>query len=418
MIDSDKDRLEACEGGGLRVALILPDLSGGGTQRSVLNLASGLIDHNHTVDIVLFRAKIHYPEEVPNGLRLFAVDNNTDRRTVTHASDALARLTRIRAPSKPFDWIRMANALNWDPFCLPDPRLVRQARAIAAYMDVEKPDCVLPSLSRPNIATLLACRFLTEPPPIIPTIRNFVQYHRYRTKRRYRHLAGDAAHFVGVSQGISDGLTATIGVPRESITTIYNPVVTPHLHVKMAERPDHPWLLDGNAPVILAAGRLAAQKDYPTLIKAFARLNAQRPCRLIILGEGRMRKALERLVKGLDLTDHVSLPGWVENPFAFMSRASLFVLSSRFEGLPGVLVQALACGCPCVSTNCPAGPAEILQDGKFGPLVPVGDEKSLATAMYRVLAQPPERHMLQQRAGYFSLERSVTAYEKLISGFA
>ena len=170
--------------------------------------------------------------------------------------------------------------------------------------------------------------------------------------------------------------------------------------------------------MILAAGRLTAQKDYPTLIKAFARLNAQRPSRLIILGEGRMRKALERLVKGLDLTDHVSLPGWVENPFAFMSRASLFVLSSRFEGLPGVLVQALACGCPCVSTNCPAGPAEILQDGKFGPLVPVGDEQALADAMYGTLAQPPERHMLQQRAGYFSLERAVTAYEKLILGFA
>jgi glycosyltransferase involved in cell wall biosynthesis len=248
--------------------------------------------------------------------------------------------------------------------------------------------------------------------------RAFAQLRHRRHRHSYQHLLANAAHFVGVSQGISNSLTATIGVPRKSITTIYNPVVTPHLHVKMAERPDHPWFLDGSTPVILAAGRLTAQKDYPTLIKAFARLNAQRPSRLIILGEGRMRKALERLVKGLDLTDHVSLPGWVENPFAFMSRASLFVLSSRFEGLPGVLVQALACGCPCVSTNCPAGPAEILQDGKFGPLVPVGDEKALADAMYGTLAQPPERHMLQQRAGYFSLERAVTAYEKLILGFA
>lgn len=157
------------------------------------------------------------------------------------------------------------------------------------------------------------------------------------------------------------------------------------------------------------------QKDYPTLIKAFADLMARRPCRLIILGEGKKRKDLEDLVEGLRLADQVSLPGWVDNPFAFMSHASLFVLSSLHEGLPGVLVQALACGCPCVSTDCPAGPSEILRGGEFGPLVPVGDDVALADAMYRVLAQPPERHMLQQRAADFSSDQAVTAYEKLIS---
>ena len=275
--------------------------------------------------------------------------------------------------------------------------------------------CVLPNLSRPNTATLLAYRFLTKHPPIIPTIHNFVSYHRYRTKRRYRHLAGTATHFVGVSRGVSASLASAIGVPTPSTTTIYNPVVTQGLRIKMAERLNHPWLLDGGPPVVLAAGRLVTQKDYPTLIKAFARLTTQRPCRLIILGEGKRRKELEGLVQRLRLHDRVALPGWVENPFTFMSRASLFVLSSIHEGMSGVLVQALACGCPCVSTDCPAGPAGVLGDGNFGPLVPVRDEVALAKAMERVLAKPPDRRLLQRRAADFSAGKAAAAYEKLIS---
>jgi glycosyltransferase involved in cell wall biosynthesis len=239
-----------------------------------------------------------------------------------------------------------------------------------------------------------------------------------------------------VSHGVADDVAAEIGIPLEKITTIYNPVLTPDLHDKMKEPPDHPWLLDNGSPIVLAAGRLTEQKDYPTLLRAFSRLSSQRPCRLIILGtetsQSKLRRLvqtlkledqvsrskLETLVQTLKLEDRVSFPGWTENPFAFMSRASLFVLSSRYEGLPGVLVQALACGCPCVSTDCPAGPAEILQDGKLGPLVPVGDEAALAEAMGQILDQPPDRQMLQQRVTFFSVERAVDAYEQLITSFA
>ena len=397
----------------MHISLIIPNLYGGGAERSVLHLAGGLLDRGHRVDIVLFQTRICY--QVPKGACLFVVENDPEKTTEEGSAGVPAHLVQLRAPSRPFDWVRMASALNWDPVCLPGPEMVRKARAVASYVVREKPDCILPSLPRATVATLLACHFLAEHPPIIPIVRGVVQHQRYRHRRRYRHLFANAAHCVGVSQGVSDSVAAAVGVPSKGITTIYNPVVTPDLHGRMAERPNHPWLLDGGAPVILAAGRLENQKDYPTLIKAFARVASRRPCRLIILGEGKRRKALEGLVRGLKLTDWVSLPGWVENPFAFVSRASLFVLSSRYEGLPGVLVQALACGCPCVSTDCPAGPAEILQDGKFGPLVPVGDEVALAEAMDRVLEQPPDRHVLQQRAADFSAETSVAAYEKLIS---
>jgi len=132
---------------------------------------------------------------------------------------------------------------------------------------------------------------------------------------------------------------------------------------KAAESPNHPWLMEGQEPVILAAGRLSPEKGFSTLIQAFARLAAKRACRLVILGEGRQRGDLERLVNDSRLMDRVSMPGWTTNPFAYMSRAALFVLSSVREGLGLVLIEALACGCPCVSTDCPSGPREILQGG-------------------------------------------------------
>ena len=398
----------------MHIGLIISDLRGGGAERSVLTLAGGLIDRGHRVDIVLLRARIRYFNEIPKDARLFVMENGRDGRG-EDSRGSRGRMVRLQVAPGPLDWMRVAKALRWDPLCLPGPTLAYHARAVASYMDREAPDCVLSNLSRPNAATLLACRLLDKHPPVVPVMRNSVHHDRFRTRRRHRHLAREALHFVGVSQGVSESLAASAGVPRSRITTIYNPVVTPRLHAEMAERPRHPWFLDRGAPVILAVGRLTAQKDYPTLIKAFARLAARRPCRLVILGEGKKRRELEDLVKGHYLADRVSLPGWVDNPFAFMSRASLFVLSSLHEGLPGVLVQALACGCPCVSTDCPAGPSEILQGGEFGPLVPVGDDVALADAMHRVLARPPERRRLQQRAADFSADQAVTAYEQLIS---
>ena len=400
----------------MHIALILPDLGHGGAARSMLHLARGLIDRGHRVDFVLLHAIIRYHDEVPVDAGLFTWEHRPDKGTDKDAAAVLARLVQLPTRSRPLDWLRMASALRWDPLCVLDPPLLHQARAVASYMDLAKPDCVLPSLSRAKAAALLACRFLSEPPPVVPIVHSFVS--RYRHTRRYRHLAGDAAHFVAVSEGVSERLSAITGIPRHGITTIYNPVVHSDLEFKMAEPPGHPWLVDDGAPVILSAGRLARLKDYPTLIKAFSHLAARRPCRLIILGEGRMRNEIEKLIRNLNLADRVSLPGWVENPFTYMSRVCLFVMSSRHEGLPGVLVEALACGCPCVSTDCPSGPAEILQNGKIGPLVPMGDELALAEAMERVLARPPDADVLRKRAADFSAHSAVHAYEQLISTIA
>lgn len=397
-----------------RVALVLPDLSGGGAERSVLELANGLAGCGYAVDIVLFRNRIHYPTEVPANVRLFVAQNRPDERTKQHATGVLQRFEQLDAASRPSDCLRMARALNWDPLCLPDPRLIRETRAVTTYLENEEPDCILPSLPRAKAATLLAGRLMKEHPPIIPVLRNFVPSRRLRHRRRYAHLFPYAMHFVGISRGVSESLADAIKIPRERITTIYNPVVTPRIRSQMALPPEHPWFSDNGPPVIVSAGRLAAQKDHVTLIKAFARLAALRPCRLVIVGEGKLRRRLERLIGQLRLSSLVSLPGWVDNPYSLMARASCFALSSRHEGLGRVLIEALACGCPCVSTDCPSGPAEILQNGNVGVLVPVGDDAALGEAMKRVLETPPNRRMLQERAAFFSSERAAAAYDQLI----
>ena len=399
----------------MHMALTIPDLGGGGAERSVLNIAQGLIGRGHRVDLVLYRPRIHYPSEIPEAARLFTVDDRPDEVTRRSAGHLLENLIQLPSRWKLFDWIGIMNAFKWDPRLAPSARTVRYARALVEYVNRERPDCVLPSLPGAKVAALLACRLLVHPPPVVPILRNNIGARRRRYRRQYRHLFRHASRIVCVSQGVADSLVEGLGVPEAKVSTIYNPVVTADLVVRMAQPAKHPWMGEGRIPVILSAGRLVSVKDYSTLIHAFARVAGQRPCRLIILGEGRLRGPLERLVASLGLADCVSLPGWVDNPFAFMSRAALFVLSSRYEGLPGVLIQALACGCPCVSTDCPSGPAEVLQGGRLGPLVPVGDAVRLAEAMTAVLDQPPDGKTLREGAAVFSADRSALAYERLIA---
>lgn len=162
----------------------------------------------------------------------------------------------------------------------------------------------------------------------------------------------------------------------------------------MAAAPcDHPWLRPGQPPVIVVAGRLERQKDFPTLIRAFAQVRGERPCRLLILGDGGGRARLQALSAELGITADVDLPGFQANPYPFLARADLFVLSSRWEGSPNVLTEALALGTPVVATDCPSGPHELLDGGRYGPLVPVGDVAALGKAVAATLDQPlpPER---------------------------
>src|SRR5574337_901245 len=301
-------------------------------------------------------------------------------------------------------------------------RTLTLAAAFADYLRHEQPDVVLSAANHVNDAALWA-RYITRARTrLVVRASNYLRppanYTRRDTQLFRPQLAGCfyswADAIIAVSEGVTDNVARVTGLPRERITTIYNPVVTPELYEKMRAPLDHPWFSPGSPPVVLGVGRLVAQKDFPNLLKAFARVRAMRKARLVILGEGKERPALEVLARKLGVASDVALPGFVLNPFPYMMRASVFVLSSAWEGLPGVLIEAMACGCPVASTDCPSGPAEILDSGAYGPLVPVGDEVALAKAIFSVLETPPDPERLRAQAALFSVDRATDQYLQVL----
>jgi glycosyltransferase involved in cell wall biosynthesis len=193
---------------------------------------------------------------------------------------------------------------------------------------------------------------------------------------------------VAVSRSVAQSLVDRLGLPAHQVHTIYNPIVTADLEAR-ASAPlpaDDPWFAPGAPPVVLAVGRMAPEKDYPTLLRAFAKVRAQRPARLLILGEGKERPALQALTQELAIGADVRMPGFEQNPLRYMRRATVFALSSVWEGLPGALIQGMACGTRAISTDCPGGSREVLQDGALGPLVPPGDVDGFARGILGLLA--------------------------------
>jgi len=211
-----------------------------------------------------------------------------------------------------------------------------------------------------------------------------------------------AASVVAVSRDAADDFAKAAGLPRERVEVVYNPVITPRLLELARETPDHPWFAPGQPPVLLGVGRLTAQKDFPTLLRAFAEVRRDREVRLVILGEGPDRPALLQLAGELGIGESFDLPGFRHNAMAYMAASAMFVLSSAFEGLPTVLIEALAAGTQVVSTNCPSGPREILQDGRLGALVPVGDPVALAAAIRARLDHPSPPAPLEALAPFTS----------------
>jgi len=359
---------------------------------------------------------VDYPDEVPDGARLFVLGNAPHKATDRPGYDRICeQIAPVNARDNRWsDVIRLANALKWHPLILPSRVWLQRARWIAGYIRQENPDIIFPSLPKAKVSTMLARGLVDNPPPVIPTIHGIIRSDRKCRRLRYKTLFPNAVQIVTVSKGVADSVSRELDIPKEKVTTIYNPVVSPEIDKLKTQNPEHPWFADNGPPIILGCGGLTSRKGFPVLIRAFARVSEQRQCRLVILGDGELREQIEQLVSELSLQEKVALPGWSDNPYSAMSRASLFVLSSHYEGLPGALIQSLACGCPCVSTDCPSGPAEILQDGEIGPLVPVGDHIALADAMAHTLDNPPDKRKLLDRAAFFSAENSVNMYEALI----
>ncbi|MDN5872336.1 MAG: glycosyltransferase, partial [Nitrococcus sp.] len=392
----------------------IPTLAGGGAERIMLRLAGELAARGYSVDLLLMRRRGVYEGQLPSSVRIIKLK----RGWKTWGRCFLA----IKA--RPADYARLAL-----PVLLARKPIfnLRYLPALVGYLQRERPAALVSALFRANLLALWARELAGVPTRIVVSERNTISQTlatevKWLAPRRRRLL--DLIHctyplaerIVAVSNGVAGDLAAVTGIPRASITTIYNPVVSADL-VELARAPlDHPWFASAQPPVVLAVGRLEAQKDFVTLIRAFAQLRAMQTARMIILGEGKQRPFLEREIQCLGLDEDVQLPGWVDNPYAYMARAAVFVLSSAYEGLPGALIEALACGCPVVSTDCPSGPAEILDGGRYGTLVPVGDDAGLAQAIMATLAAPPERAGLQARAQQFGAGAAVERYLEVLLG--
>ena len=364
------------------LAIFLPCLYGGGVERVLVNLMrgfveQGLVEQGLKIDLVLAFVEGPYLSLVPPEVRIVDLE-----------------CKRLRASL---------------------PALVR-------YLKENKPAVLLTAMEDTNLIALWSRVLAGVSTRVVVSVHNTLSQESQNATQLKRRMAPYFARLfypwadavVTVSEGAAEDL-ARLGLSKEQIKVIYNPVVTPDLFKKITEPPDHPWFEPGSPPVILGVGRLEKQKDFPTLIRAFAQMHKQRPARLMILGEGKDRPDLEALVQELGLEDDVALPGFVANPFAYMASSAVFVLSSLYEGLPTVLIEAIAVGTRVVSTDCPSGPTEILENGRYGKLVAVGDIKGMAEAIVSTLEEPPDSESLQLKAAEFSLEKAVAKYRQVLA---
>jgi glycosyltransferase involved in cell wall biosynthesis len=364
---------------GATIALFLSFSGKGGVERMMRNLAGGMAAAGHRVDLLTVKAAGPFAAgDLPAGVR--RVDLGT------------------------------AHTLSSLP-------------ALARYLRSERPAALLAAKDRANRVAILARRMAGVPTRVVVRMGTTVsaslaeggRLKRWAWFLAMRRIYPYADGIVAVSSGVAADMVRITGLPPERFTVIPNPVISPALFEMAAAPPDHPWLSEKRLPVVLGVGRLTRQKDFPTLIEAFARIQTAIPSRLVLLGEGRDRKDLEGLAVRLGVADSVDLPGFVDNPYAYLGRADLFVLSSVWEGSPNVLTEAMGLGVPVVAADCPSGPREVLDGGRIAPLVPMGDPAAMADAMAAVLAKPPERSVLQGAVSAFTVDESARAYLELLA---
>lgn len=364
-----------------KFTLFLPSLNGGGAQRAMLNLARGFSERGIEVHLVLSMAKGSYIDSVPKNVRVI---------------DLAAR------------------------------RVITSLPALVGYLRREKPKAILSTLGHANLVALWACRIsgvpvrtiireattVSQSMKALPKIRGFVLLQLARWFYPY------ADGIVATSNGVANDLMEYVGVPQNIVETIYSPTPISEILKKSRQPVQHAWLSAAKEPVVLSVGRLHEAKDYPTLIEAFALVLNKHKAKLIILGEGPERPKLEAIVRRLGIQKNVDMPGFEMNPYSYMSAASVFVLSSAWEGLPNALIEAMALGTPVIATDCKSGPREILDNGKYGKLIAVGDVNALAESILDVINNHnftlPDKEWLNKFSMDICIDKYITIMQKNI----
>lgn len=331
------------------VTFFMPSLRGGGAERVMLDLAQGVASRGYAVDVLILNRVGAVTSGAGEGVNLV----DLQRSRAATALPALVGYLRGRRPPVLLSTIEQINVL-----AVLAAGIVGGTRVVVREANTPSEDLASEGLKG--------------------RVVRFAMRHTYRR----------AAQVIAVSDGVAGSLTHTLGLEGRDLTVIANPVITDRLREGARGPVRHPWFEEDGEPVLLAVGRLVEQKGFDTLVRALALARERTPCRLVILGEGPLREELTSLADSLGIGEHLSLPGFQQNPFAYMANCDLFVLSSRWEGLPNVLIQAMAVGAKAVSTDCPSGPAEVLGGGEHGALVPVDDPEALSDAIVQALAAP------------------------------
>jgi glycosyltransferase involved in cell wall biosynthesis len=366
----DIDTVQAVPKAGQRalsVAIYLHDLAGGGVERQSLIIAEELRQNGIEVILVLHRLRGQLIGCLPSGLRVVDLES---KRTLQDI-----------------------------------PRLV-------GFLRRERPDVLISNVDLNNIAALLAKAasftdtkvVICQHNPISPGFAENENWMYRYVARSYRMLRPLIGHAVAVSQGISEELASLAAVPKKRISTINNPVVGSDFRERADEAAFHPWFEQPGRPVFVTAGRLVPQKDHATMLRALALHRKRCDGRLIVLGSGARLGMLQELTRTLGIADAVDFLGFRPNALPYFRQADAFVLSSHREGFGNVIVEALGCGTPVISIRCDHGPAEILDEGRYGLLVEQGSDEALAAAMDQVgtLRERFPADMLRQRAEAFT----------------
>lgn len=403
-----------------RIGMVLPDLAGGGAERVVLTLAGALLERGFPVDLVLLRLSGSYKHTIPDGIRIYY-----RRRKRTTDPNLLAHCRERRIEMRPLAVNLLATCSAWRPLqkLHSGVRLnlaqIRAAVAVARYIREARPQMLFAALPPANCAAILGAELAKILIPVITSIRNNVdisESYKGRGREIARSTDPGADAVVAISQGVARTVIDTLGVDARKTHVIYNPAPVSEIRRLAEQEVRHPWFRDSGIPIVLSVLAEKKQKDWRTLVSAFGSVRRKANARLAILGDlsADYRSRITSLAREMGVEADIAFLGFVENPFSYMRRAALFVLSSRYEGLANVLIEAMACGTPVVSTDAPYGPAEILEGGRWGPLVPVGDAEALAAAIVGCLnGGAVSTAELERRADDFSVERLVPVYEDL-----
>lgn len=357
------------------IAVYIPSLGSGGGDKMALNLCRGLSKLKYNVDLIVLKDDV-LKNNLINSLelhntRLIYFDKNTKKRI----------------------------------------------RDLVNYLKKEQPEVIL-SAKGGDVETIKAKKIAKVATKVV--LRHgttFSQRDKYRpffrriiSKIKLRWIFSRADLIIANSKGVANDVIKIGKIPAEKVKVLPNPTIVPEMFKLGEEKIEHEWFLNKDSYIILGAGGFRKSKDFPTLVKAFFLLQKEVSARLVILGQGRQKKKIEGLIEYFGIKDKVWLPGHEDNPYKFMAKSDLFVLTSLWEGCPNVLIEALAFGTPVVSTDCPSGPREILQNGIYGKLVPLRDPEKLKEAMKFTLKNPMPKHFLKQAVTSYTLDESCKAY--------